>query len=64
MAFMQRARGGGVRDGCLDLAPVSDDPGVGEQALDVALAVLGDPRHVPVGEGAAKARALAQDRQP
>ena len=54
----------GVGDRRLDLGPVADDPGVGEQALDVALAEPGDALDVEAVERVAEVLALAQDREP
>ncbi len=43
---------------------MTDDRGVREQPLDVALSEAGDPFRVEVAKGLPEALALAQDRQP
>src|SRR5581483_8260922 len=60
----QRDRRLCVRNRRLDLAAVTDDPGVFEEPVDVALAVAGDAVGFEAGECRAKPLALAQDRQP
>jgi len=60
----QRHGRGGVGDRRFDLAPVADNRGVAEQALDVALAEAGDAIGVEALERRAEALTLAQDRQP
>jgi len=63
-AGLQIANGAGVADGGNDLAPVTHDASVGQQAFDVALPEAGHRRDVEPGEGATKGVALAEDRQP
>src|SRR5438034_1774593 len=60
----QRERRPRVRDRGLDLAAMPDDPRVGEQTLDVALAEARDLLGIEAGEGAPECLALAQDRDP
>ena len=64
LGIAQRDRRARVGDRGLDLAAVPDDPGVGEQPLDVRLAELGDALGVEARERRAEVLALAQDRQP
>ena len=53
-----------IRDRSLDLAAVTHDRGVREQARDVAFAEGGDPVGLEALEGRAEAVPLAEDRQP
>ena len=55
---------GRVVDGRADLALVSDDAGIVEQAVDVVLVEVGDEPRVEAGEGSTEVFALAQDGQP
>ena len=48
----------------LDLQPVADDPGIGEQALDVLRAEARDDRRIEARERAPIALALVEDRRP
>jgi hypothetical protein len=54
----------GVGDGRLDLGPVADDAGVGEQSRDVDVVEGGDALGVEAREGSPESLPLAQDRQP
>jgi hypothetical protein len=54
----------GVVDRRLDLAAVPDDPGVLEQARDVARVVAGHPLRIEAVEGFPEVFALAKDRDP
>src|SRR5690606_31526591 len=54
----------GVRDRGLDLLPVADDAGIGEQPLDRAAVEARDARRVEIGERAPVAVALAENRPP
>src|SRR5262245_60690724 len=54
----------GIVDGRLDLEPVADDAGIGEQALDLLVREAGDFRRVEAAERLAIALTLAQDRRP
>src|SRR5262245_44905095 len=58
------ARTPGIIDGRDDLATVTDNAGVAQQALDMLLVEGGNPIEVEVGEGLAKVFTLAQDGQP
>ena len=62
----QLQRPAGIVDDRLDLPAVADDPGVAEQALDIALVETGDPLEVEAGEGVRKAgrlrRIVSQER--
>src|SRR5579875_4107377 len=60
----QFERGPRVGDGRVDLRPVPDDAGVGEESPDVVRAERGDRGDVESGEGGAEVLALAEDRQP
>src|SRR5207248_8477461 len=53
-----------VGDRGLDLAAVADDPGVGEQPLDVGLAKARDALGIEPSKPMAESLALAQDRDP
>ena len=54
----------GVVDDGLDFASVADDPGVGQEALDVGVGVGGDFLGVEVGEGFAEVFPLVEDGLP
>jgi hypothetical protein len=53
-----------VRDRRFDLAAMTDDPGVLQEPIDVALAEPPHALRIEIGERNAKRLALAQDRQP
>src|SRR5687767_280854 len=61
-SLVEGARSGGVRDRGFDLSAVPDNAWIGEQAIDVAVAIRGDPLDGPVVEGTPESVALAQDR--
>ena len=56
--------GPGVPDGGIDLEPVADDAGVGEELIHLPPAVPGDGRNVETVEGRAVVFALFQDGVP
>src|SRR5437660_3201197 len=62
--FAQRECPARVRNGRFDLAAVTNNPGVTEEAIDVALAETSNALRVEIGERSAKRVALSQDRQP
>src|SRR5258708_25368845 len=59
--FDQAAR---IGDGGIVLQAVADDAGIGEQALDIASAEIGNARDVPTDEGRSKGGTLLQDGEP
>src|SRR5919108_5583211 len=62
--FAQRECPARVRDCRFDLAAVTDDPGVTQETIDVALAETRHALRIEIGERNAKCIALPQDRQP
>ena len=54
----------GILDRGLDLEPVADDPGIGEQASPLPRAVARDLGDLEVVVGAAERLALLQDGEP
>ena len=62
--FNQFAGALGVVDGGFDLAPVTDDAGIGDEAGDVFVVKISHFLEVEIGEGGAEVFALAKDGQP
>ena len=53
-----------ILDGSLDLQPVADDPGIGQQAPSLFLAVLGDDGRIEIVEGFPVVLSFFQNRLP
>ena len=53
-----------IRDDGLDLAPVTDDPFIHHQSIDVRFVVRRDSDRFEAAEGGSEALASTQDRQP
>jgi len=62
--FLYLQEGPGIFDGGIDFEPVSDDPGINEQAGQFLLRVSGDFRGVKIVEGLSIAFPLSENGQP